>query len=151
MNIEVEHTFPVSREALWALLHDPSRMATWIPGCEKLEETGPDQYAATLKVGVAAIKGTYTGSVQIGDKEPPARYTLSIDGTGTPGFVRGKAAMELSEIGADETRLAIKAEAHVGGLIASVGQRFLSGIAKQLTRQVLKNIEQELRAAGSAG
>lgn len=146
MNIDVEHTYAVSRETLWNLLHDPARMARWIPGCEKLEAAGPDRYAVTLKVGVAAIKGTYTGSVQIRDKEFPSRYTLAIEGSAAPGFVRGTATMELAEQAANQTKLSVKGQAQVGGLIASVGQRFLTGIARQLTQQLLDNIEKETRA-----
>ena len=145
MNVNVSHVLPAPREAVWKLLHDPSRMAGWIPGCERLEPTGPDTYTATMSVGVAAVKGTYTGTVEIKDKVFPSRYTLVVEGNGKPGFVRGTAAMELTEEGADQTRLAIKAQAQVGGLIASVGQRFLGGIAQQLTKQMLKSIEEELR------
>ena len=150
MNIDLSHVLPASRETVWQLLHDPARMAGWIPGCDRLEESGPDIYTATLSVGVAAVKGTYTGTVEIKDKAFPSRYTLVVEGNGQPGFVRGTAAMELTEEGADQTRLAITAQAQVGGLIASVGQRFLGGIAKQLTKQMLQSIEQELRReAGS--
>ncbi len=150
MNINLSHVLPASRETVWKLLHDPARMAGWIPGCERLEESGPDTYTATWSVGVAAVKGTYTGTVEIKDKAFPSRYTLVVEGNGQPGFVRGTATMELTEERADQTRLAIKAQAQVGGLIASVGQRFLGGIAKQLTQQMLQSIEQELRReAGS--
>lgn len=143
MKIELSHTYPMSRERLWDLLHDATRMAKWIPGCEKLEAVGPDRYAATLKVGVAAIKGTYTGHVQISEKEFPSRYVLSVEGSAAPGFVRGTATMELSSREDGRTVLTVRADGHVGGLIASVGQRFLNGIASHLTGQLLLNIEQE--------
>jgi carbon monoxide dehydrogenase subunit G len=149
VNVVEEHTFPVRREELWKVLHDSKRMASWIPGCEKLEEIAPDRYAATLKIGVAAIKGTYNGVVEIKDKEFPSRYTLAVEGSATPGFVRGVATMELLEAGVDQTRLIVRGDAHVGGLIASVGQRFLSGIAHQLTRQLLRSIESEIRESSS--
>jgi uncharacterized protein len=138
------HTFPVGREELWRVLHDAGQMARWIPGCEKLEQVGPDRYAATMKVGVAAIKGSYTGFVQIRDKQFPDRYTLDVEGNATPGFVKGTARIELNEAGSGRTELVINGEAQVGGLIASVGQRFLSGVARQMTQQLLKNIEKEV-------
>jgi carbon monoxide dehydrogenase subunit G len=144
VNIVEEHTFPVSREELWRVLHDASLMANFIPGCEKLEQVGPDRYAATMKVGVAAIKGSYTGFVEIRDKEFPSRYTLAIEGSAAPGFVRGLATMELIDEGNGQTRLVVNGDGQVGGLIASVGQRFLTGIARQITQQLLKNIEKEV-------
>jgi carbon monoxide dehydrogenase subunit G len=144
VNIVEEHTFPVSREELWKVLHDPKLMANWIPGCEKLEQVGPDRYAATLRIGVAAIKGTYNGIVELKDQVFPSQYTLAVEGSATPGFVRGVGTMELHEAGIGQTRLVVRGDALVGGLIASVGQRFLTGIARQMTQQLLKNIEKEV-------
>lgn len=147
MTIVEEQTYAVGREELWRVLHDAQQMARWIPGCEKLEEVEPDRYAATMKIGVAAIKGSYVGSVQIRDKQFPERYTLDVQGSAAPGFVKGTARIELIEIGNGQTRLVINGDAHVGGLIASVGQRFLTGVARQMTQQLLKNIEKEVLEA----
>jgi carbon monoxide dehydrogenase subunit G len=144
MIIVEAYTFPVGREELWSVLHDARQMAKWIPGCERLEQIGPDRYAATLKVGIAAIKGTYTGFVEIRDKQFPDRYTLAIEGNATPGFVKGTATLELTDMGNGTTQLVVNGDAQVGGLIASVGQRFLTGIARQMTQQLLKNIEKEV-------
>lgn len=150
MNIAMQHLFPASREQLWDLLLDSTRLARCMPGCETMQQAGPDRYAATMKIGVAAIKGTYTGKVEISDKQAPCHYRLSVEGSATPGFVRGVANMDLSDQGDGKTLLAMNADAQVGGLIASVGQRFLSGIAKQMIEQFFRNIEQELRASDRA-
>lgn len=143
MNISVQHTFPMTREDLWSLLHDPVRLAQCIPGCETLEEVEPDRYTAIMKIGVASIKGTYNGKVEIADKQAPSRYKLVVEGSAAPGFVRGAADMELSIAEDGQTLLSMNAEAEVGGLLASVGQRFLGGIAKQMTKAFFKNIERE--------
>ena len=137
----MEHVFPVPRERLWEVLLDSEQIASFIPGCEKMEETAPDRYAATLKIAVAAVKGTYTGIVEIRDREFPSSYTLFVEGSAAPGFVQGVAKMELSDTDEGHTRLSMKAEAQVGGLIASVGQRFLTGIARQMTKQMFRNVE----------
>jgi carbon monoxide dehydrogenase subunit G len=147
VTIVEEHVFPVSREELWGVLHDAQQMSKWIPGCEDLVEVAPDRYAATLKVGVASIKGTYTGFVEIRDKQFPDRYTLAVSGNATPGFVKGVATMELFDTADGNTRLVVNGNAQVGGLIASVGQRFLTGIARQMTQQLLRNIEKEVLEA----
>lgn len=144
MTIVEAHIFPVGREELWGVLHDARQMAKWIPGCERLEEIAPDRYAATLKVGIAAIKGSYTGFVEIREKQFPERYTLAIEGNASPGFVKGTATLELTDLGNGTTQLVVNGDAQVGGLIASVGQRFLTGIARQMTQQLLKNIEKEV-------
>jgi carbon monoxide dehydrogenase subunit G len=144
VNIVETHTFPVSREELWRVLLDARQMAKWIPGCERLEEVGPDRYSVTLKVGVAAIKGSYTGYVEIRDKQFPEHYTLVVEGTAAPGFVKGTARLNLTDVGNGHTQLVVNGDAQVGGLIASVGQRFLTGIARQMTQQLMRNIEKEV-------
>ena len=150
MKLQGEHVFQVSRDVLWQVLHDQTRMADWIPGCDKLEEIGPDRFAATMKIGVGAIKGTYKGTVQVTEKQEPSQYTLAVEGNAAPGFVRGKALMKLQVEDGNATRLVIDADVQVGGLIASVGQRFVSGIAKQLMRELLVNIEQSLKPETTA-
>ena len=150
MNIVTQHVFATSQQELWDLLLDSNRLAQCIPGCESLEEIEPDRYTATLKIGVASIKGTYIGKVEIGEKQPPSRYRLSIEGSAKPGFVRGMANMELSQPEDGKTLLAINAEAEVGGLLASVGQRFLSGIAKQMIELFFRNVERPFATGFSA-
>ena len=67
------HTFNAPPERVWALLMDPAAIASCIPGCDSLEPDGEDRYTAALTVGMAAITGTYEGTVTITDKVPPRR------------------------------------------------------------------------------
>jgi uncharacterized protein len=115
-------------------------MAQCMPGCEALNEIAPDQYEATMKVGVAAVKGTYKGKVAIKDKQPPAHYVLSGSGSGGPGFMQGDVVIDLEESDG-KTILKYSTDAQVGGLIASVGQRMLGGVAKMMVDQFFKKME----------
>ena len=54
-------------ERVWAALNDPAVLVRTIPGCQRLEATGPDAYAMTVTAGVASIKGTYAGTVALAD------------------------------------------------------------------------------------
>lgn len=137
------HTLDVSRDKVWAFLMNPESIAKVMPGCERLEEVGPDTYEATLKLGIAAVKGVYTGSVQLLDKDPPTHYRMRIDGSGTPGFVKGEATIDLTEQDG-KTTLTYDADTQVGGLIANVGQRMIGGVAKMLVNQSLKKLSDEL-------
>jgi hypothetical protein len=119
---------------------DPQVLAKAIPGCESLTEIGPDQFEAVMKVGVAAVKGTYKGKVSIKDKQPPSHYILSGEGSGGPGFMQGDMAIDLEESNG-QTVLKYSTDAKVGGLIASIGQRMLGGVAKMMADQFFKRIE----------
>lgn len=134
MKIEGSSDIPVPRQQVWDAFQDPAVLAKAIPGCEKLEESGPGEYKATMKVGVGPIKGTFDGKVRLFDLEAPNAYRMAVEGTGGPGFVRGDASMKLSDTDGG-TKVAYNADVQVGGLIASVGQRMLGGVSKMMLDQ----------------
>ena len=134
MKIEGAADIPAPRDKVWAAFLDPNILAQALPGCEKLEAIGPNEYKATMKIGVAAIKGTFEGKVKLSDLDPPNRYRMAVEGSGGPGFVRGAAGMQLSDADGG-TRVSYDADVQVGGLIASVGQRMLGGVTKMMLDQ----------------
>jgi carbon monoxide dehydrogenase subunit G len=148
MQVEGQYTINAPIERVWAYLQDPAGLQACIPGCEKLELRGEDSYEATLKVGVAAVKGTYQGKVTIADKEPPRRYRMLVEGSGGPGFVRGEAAIELSASAPNTTLVQVKGDGQVGGTVAGVGQRMLGGVAKMLMKQMFDCVKARVEAAG---
>jgi uncharacterized protein len=143
MKITVSNLIPASRDRVFAALVDPEILRRAIPGCESLTEVGPDQYAATLKVGVAGLKGTYGGKAAVRDRRPPDSLTLSFEGKGGPGFVRGSAAIALSAEG-EATRVACDADVVVGGLIASIGSRLVEAAARKLSEDFFSQLAREL-------
>ena len=140
MKIDGTYTFNAPRDRVWETLLDPKVMAQCMPGCESLNEIAPDQYEATMKVGIAAVKGSYKGKVSIKDKQPPSHYVLSGEGSGGPGFMRGDVAIDLEEKDG-QTVLRYNTDAQVGGIIASIGQRMLNGVAKMMVDQFFKKME----------
>ncbi len=135
MKIEGSYDVSAPREKVWEAFLDPERLRQAIPGCEKLEKIGEDEYKATLKVGVAAVKGTFEGKVRLFDKTPPQSYRMAVEGSGGPGFLRGEAVMTLSDGAAGGTTIAYSADVQIGGLIAGVGQRMLGGVSKMMADQ----------------
>jgi uncharacterized protein len=132
---------------VWAAFLDPDTLARALPGCEGLEAIGSGEYKAKLKIGVAAIKGTFEGKVRLFDLEPPIRYRMALEGSGGPGFVRGEAGMELSDADGG-TRVSYSADVQVGGLIASVGQRMLGGVSKMMLEQFFTRMTEILAEGG---
>jgi len=95
MEISGSYTFDARAERVWSLLMDPAVLAACIPGCDRLEPDGEDRYAVTMTIGLAAITGTYSGTVLLTDKVPSASYRLIAEGQGRPGFVKGSASVTL--------------------------------------------------------
>ena len=149
MKVEGVYSFPAPAEKVWDLLLDPESLRSCIPGVETLTETSEDHFDAVMKVGVAAIKGTYKGKVGIVDKEPPSNYTLQIEGSGGPGFVKGTAKIILEPDG-EGTRLKVEGDGQVGGMLAGVGQSMLPGVAKMLMNQFFECLIARLGAQQTA-
>jgi uncharacterized protein len=143
VKVSGNHTLPVPRERVWEALQDPAVLARTIPGCEALEVTGPDAYTATVTAGVASVKGTYRGSVQLLDKDAPSAYRLTAEGAGAPGTIRADALVRLEE-GHEGTTISYDAEAIVGGMIGGVGQRMLAGVARKTAGEFFAAVEREL-------
>lgn len=144
MKLDGSYDIPAPRDKVWAALLDPAQLATAMPGCEKLEAAGEGEYRAVMKIGVAAVKGTFEGKVRLSDLTPPTRYRMAVEGSGGPGFVRGEAAMELSDVEGG-TRIAYSADVQVGGLIAGVGQRMLGGVSKMMLDQFFSRMSEQLK------
>jgi hypothetical protein len=149
MTLDGSHLFKAPRDRVWALFTDPAVLARATPGCERLEPIGPDEFEATLSVGVAAVKGTYQGRLAITDKTPPEGYTLHVEGSGRPGFVKGEGRLSLTEQD-DGTLVTIKGDAQVGGLVAAVGQRLIGAAARMLMSQFFSALEAELDRPATA-
>ena len=143
MTLDGTHLFSAPRERVWAVFTDPAVLARATPGCERLDPIGPDEFAATLSVGVAAVKGVYQGRLSITGKSPPEGYTLRVEGSGRPGFVKGEGRLTLTEEEGG-TRVTIRGEAQVGGLIAAVGQRLLGAASRMLMEQFFSALEAEI-------
>lgn len=146
MKVEGVREFPAPRERVWAMLMNPEILTRCLPGCEKLEPAGDNRYKASLKIGLAVIKGSYTGSVSMAELDPPKSYKLTLEGKGSPGFVRGTATIKLTDLG-DSTDLQYAGEIQLGGLLASVGQRMLQGMATTLLYQFFEAFEREVRSS----
>ena len=131
MDITGTYTFNAPPDKVWALLMDPAAIASCIPGCDRLEPDGDDRYRAAITIGMAAITGKYEGTVVISDKVMPASYTLSVEGQGRPGFVKGEARIALRADGAN-TIVDVTGTAQTGGTIARLGQRLIGSAAKMM-------------------
>ena len=146
MKLEGAYDIPVARQKVWDAFLNPEILKQAIPGCEKLEAIGNDEYKATMKIGVAAVKGTFEGKVRLSDLRAPDSYRMAVEGSGGPGFVRGDTVITLTDEGAG-TKVAYSADVQVGGLIAGVGQRMIGGVSKMMADQFFTKMSQLLQTA----
>jgi carbon monoxide dehydrogenase subunit G len=144
MKVSGGATLHASIEKVWAALNDPVVLVRTIPGCERLETTGPDAYRMVLTAGVASIKGTYAGEVQLSDQQEPHSFLMTASGAGGPGTVSTEVRVALADAGDGSTTLTYDADAVVGGIIAGVGQRMLVGVAKKMAGEFFRSVDDVL-------
>jgi carbon monoxide dehydrogenase subunit G len=131
MEISGSYTFDAPPDRVWALLMDPAIIADCIPGCDKFEPSGENSYRVRLKVALAAITGTYEGTVTLTDQVPQTSYRLVAEGQGRPGFVKGTSTITLRGDGAT-TVVDVSGTVQTGGAIARLGQRLIGGVSKMM-------------------
>lgn len=150
MKISGAHTLNAPVEKVWAAFMDPAVLARVLPGCESLTETGPDAYAMRVTAGVAAVKGTYDGTVAISDKVEPGSFMMKAQGAGGPGTIAADVAVRLAPSAAGGTDLTYDADAIVGGMIGGVGQRMLTGVTKKMAGEFFKAVDDDIAGVRKA-
>jgi len=135
VKITGSYTVPVAREKAYSLLQDPIMLAKCMPGTERLDKIGDDHYEMKMKMVIAAISGSFDGKVRIADPNPPESFRLLVEGNGKIGFVKGDGLLKLNSQGDSSTEVNFDGEVHIGGNIASVGQRLLDTTSKMLIKR----------------
>src|SRR5437870_6579236 len=97
MKIEGEFAFDgIAPLPVWGFLTDANRIAECLPGCEKVTQTGEGTYDLQMKFGVGSISGVFSGSIRLHDLQPTSEYQMSVNGSGSPGFVKGDGVVQLT-------------------------------------------------------
>jgi carbon monoxide dehydrogenase subunit G len=143
VKIDARYLILAPRERVFDLLVDPDVLARTLPGCEQLARIDDTHFDATLKVGVAGVKGTYRGTAAIENAVRPSRLTLVVDGKGAGAFVRGRGEVVLNDELDGGTMLLVNGDAQVGGLLATVGQRLIASGARLLMNDFFQAIQRE--------
>jgi carbon monoxide dehydrogenase subunit G len=104
-----------------------------------------DSYTMVVSAGVGAVRGKYSGEVRLSDLSFPKSYVMHASGSGGPGSVRATVQIGLAPAG-EGTELTWSADAVVGGAVAGVGQRMITGVAKRMAGQFFAAVDKELSA-----
>jgi carbon monoxide dehydrogenase subunit G len=146
MKIAGANTLPFPVAQVWDSILDPRVLVATIPGCERLETTGDNAYAMTVTAGVAAIKGTYSGSCALSDLHEHESLTMHLQGAGAPGTIDATVGVRFSEPSPGFTEIAYEADAVVGGMVGGVGQRMLSSVSKRMAGEFFGNVGKAIAA-----
>lgn len=133
------------RQEVWQRLIDPDSIGSCLPGVEKLDKIGDDEYSMSMNVGIGMIKGTYNGKVRLSNMNEPTDYQMYVEGSGRPGFIKGTGTVRLSEGVDGATAIEYEGDVEVGGPVGSVAQRMLGGVANRMVSQFFSCIEGKIK------
>ncbi|MEK4969833.1 carbon monoxide dehydrogenase subunit G [Cytobacillus sp. FSL R7-0696] len=129
---------------VWDALHNPQILEKAIPGCKSLVLKEDGTYDVEMKFGIASVKGDYKGNVKLEDIEAPVHYQLIAEGSGKPGFVKAKMDCYITAVDEEKCEVKWECDAEVGGMIAGVGSRVMSGVAKFIAGNFFKDVEKQI-------
>lgn len=143
MKIAGAHSLALDQQRAYESLQNPEILARCMPGCDRLELIGDDTYAMRMKMLIASISGLFEGQIQIADKNPPGSFRLIVEGKGKIGFMKGEGLLTLVPNGGT-TDVNYDGEVHVGGTIASVGQRLMDTTSKMMIKRFFDKLSAEV-------
>ena len=145
MEMQASRQLAVTQQQAWDALNDPEVLKVCIPGCDKVEAAGENQYAIGMALKIGPVSAKFKGNIELSDINPPASYKLSFEGQGGPaGFGKGSAKVQLTPA-TGGTELSYSVQASVGGKIAQLGQRLIDGVAKSMAEDFFKRFDQEMQ------
>ncbi|MEO8859137.1 MAG: carbon monoxide dehydrogenase subunit G, partial [Burkholderiaceae bacterium] len=145
MDMQASRQLSVTQQQAWEALNDPEVLKICIPGCDKVEATGENQYAVGMAIKIGPVSAKFTGKITLSDVVPPSSYTISFEGQGGPaGHGKGNAQVKLTpnEGGCE---LDYTVHAQVGGKVAQLGQRLIDGAAKSIAEDFFKRFDNEMQ------
>ena len=145
MKIDGEYTFDGPREELWKLVRDPEVLATCLPGTQKVQKVSDNEYAGEIGIHIGPVSGAFAGQLYVTNEVPPASCTLTVEGKGKVGFLKGIGNIDMADQGEGKTLMKYTGEVQIGGRVASVGQRLFDTVSKGMIRQGLDKLNGILR------
>ncbi len=145
MDMQGSRQLAVTQQQAWDALNDPAVLKTCIPGCDKVEASGENQYAIGMALRIGPVSAKFSGKITLSEINPPASYKLSFEGQGGPaGFGKGSAEVKLTP-NDDGCELSYTVHASVGGKVAQLGQRLIDGAAKSMAEDFFKRFDEEMQ------
>lgn len=142
MKIEGEYTFDSPREEVWKLVRDPEVLASCVPGIQSVTKVNDNEFNGEIAVRIGPLSGTFGGRVRVDNEAPPQYCTLIVEGAGKIGFLKGTGEVILSELENGRTLMKYSGEVHIGGKVASVGQRLFDSVSKGMVKQGLDKLNE---------
>jgi len=141
---EFEVDAPVDR--VWNVLKDVPRVAGCIPGATITEIVDERTYRAKVGLKVGPVNVGYNATIvvdELDDANHHAQFSISGDEIRGRGGVRASMASDVIAVGGG-SRVTLRVDAQISGVIATVGGRLIEGVAKKQIATFAENLSKLL-------
>ena len=132
MKLSGSYKLNVKKEIVWQALNDPNILKQCVPGCESFEKKSDTIFTVTATNQIGPMNATFSGTVTLSNIKKNQSYTIKGEGQSSVGFANGTADVNLIEENGSTT-LNYEVNINVGGKIAQLGSRLISGVAKKMS------------------
>ncbi len=144
MDIQGEYKIALAQEEVWRALNDTEILKQCIPGCQEMEKQSDTEYSAKIVAAIGPVKATFKTIIEMKNLKPPHSYTIAGEANGgVAGFGNGSADISLTE-SAGTTTLFYKAQFKVGGKLAQIGARLVTGVTRKIADEFFGKFSQAL-------
>jgi carbon monoxide dehydrogenase subunit G len=140
MATELDHSFTTTKpiDESFAAITDLERLVPCVEGGRVVETTGPDSVKAEIVMRMGAMSMTFTGTVEVAEKDPDAhRAVLRVKSreAGGQGHANAEVAFQLQDGGGS-----IHTSAQITGKAASMGEGVVIGVLDALITDFTRKV-----------
>lgn len=144
MQLTGTHVLNAPPSRIWALLMDTDTLARIVPGVTKLERLDAHSFKSTLGVKLGPVSASFAGNLHMEDVVQDKGFTLKVQQNSKVGNASASIQIGLVPVGDHQTEVAFDGDLKLSGMLASMGQRLIGGVANTLSKQFFQNMEKEL-------
>ena len=131
MKLIGSYKLKAKKKIVWESLNDANILKQCIPGCKSFNKESNTVFTATATNQIGPMNAPFSGTITLSNIQENKSYTISGKGQSSIGFVYGSADVKLVEDN-EITTLNYEANVNVGGKIAQLGSRLISGVAQKM-------------------
>ena len=152
MKFETQTAVECSKEELWSLLFDVTRVAELIPGCSDVEEIKHlERYSAVIRQKVGPFKFEMPCEIVVDEYAEQERVAITATGedkkTSTSVLVKMLLVHGEKE---DKVSIDIDSDIQIAGKLATLGFPVVKKKCKDIFREFDANLQQELEGVDEA-
>jgi carbon monoxide dehydrogenase subunit G len=130
---------------VWEMLMDPVVLERVVPGITKLERLSDNTFKSILQIKIGPVSGSFIGNLQLEDITTQKSFTLKAQQNSRIGNANAAIKINVVSVEPARTEVNFEGEVKITGMLATMGQRVIGGVANTLTKQFFSNLQKELQ------